>query len=391
MIIPAAERLNITQEYYFSVKLQEVARLRAAGADVINIAIGNPDMPPSEATIDALGQAARQPGNHGYQSYRGIPELRRAIGGWYQQTYEVALNPDQEILPLIGSKEGITHISLTFLNPGDGVLVPELGYPAYRAVSEMVGARVLEYPLLEEQRWQPDFSALESMDLSQVKIIWINYPHMPTGAPARRESFERLIEFARRRKVLICHDNPYSLVLNEDPPLSLLAVPGAREVALELNSMSKSHNMAGWRIGWIAGASDYLDQVIKIKSNVDSGMFKALQLAAAEAFNNTGEWHRQRNERYRDRRTWVYEILDRLHCTYTRDQVGLFIWARIAPEVPSSEWLTDHLLKEYSIFVAPGFIFGPKGQRYIRVSLCEDESILQAAARRLENFSLSTL
>ena len=390
MIIPPADRLQITQEYYFSVKLQEVARLRAEGRDILNIAIGNPDMPPSEATIEAMARASRDPGNHGYQPYRGIPELRRAIGEWYHRIYGVGLDPDKEILPLIGSKEGITHISLAFLNPGDKVLVPELGYPAYRAVSEMVGAGVIEYPLLEDRQWQPDFEALEAMDLNRVKIMWINFPHMPTGAPASRESFSRLVDFAARKGILICHDNPYSLVLNEGSPLSLLSLPGAGALALELNSMSKSHNMAGWRIGWVAGAAGYLDQVIKIKSNVDSGMFKAVQLAAIEAFNNTDEWHRERNERYRKRREWVYKILDLLHCSYSLDQVGLFIWGKISSETPSSEWLTEHLLQHYRIFVSPGFIFGPKGHRYIRISLCENERLLEQAALRLKNFSLHT-
>ena len=270
MIIDAADRLKITKEYYFSVKLQEVRKLISEGKDIINIAIGNPDMAPSQETIDELNKQSNDPSNHGYQPYRSIPELRNAIANWMQKSYNTNLDPEDEILPLIGSKEGITHISLAFLNPGDKVLVPELGYPAYGAVSRMVGAEVLEYPMLEDDHWKPDLQSLERKDLSNVKIMWINYPNMPTGAPASREMFQEIVEFGRKNRILICHDNPYSLILNEGDPISILSVPGAKEVAIELNSMSKSHNMAGWRIGWAAADKSYIDAILKIKSNVRS-------------------------------------------------------------------------------------------------------------------------
>ncbi len=387
MIIDVAHRLGITEEYYFSVKLQEVRKLMSEGKDIINIAIGNPDLPPSDATIEALKNSASVAENHGYQPYRGIPELRRGISNWYRETYAVSLEPETEVLPLIGSKEGITHISLTFLNEGDEVLVPELGYPAYKAVTEMVGARAISYPLLEHHDWQPDINSLKKMDMSNVKLLWMNYPHMPTGAVAQRSSFEKLIDMATSKKVLLCHDNPYSLVLNEGAPLSILAVDGAKEVAIELNSLSKSHNMAGWRVGWVAGHAQYIDQIIKIKSNVDSGMFKPVQIAAAEALKAPGDWHIERNNIYRQRRILVYEILDKLGCTYDKRQTGLFVWAKIPTSLSSAERLVDHLLYKRDIFIAPGFIFGPKGKDYIRASLCVKEETLQTVLDRIRDFN----
>ncbi len=391
MIIETADRLKTTKEYYFSVKLQEVRRMIAAGKDVINMAIGNPDMPPSKNTIDKLYESAQHPGQHGYQPYRSIPELRKAISNWYSDVYHVQLDAETEILPLIGSKEGITHISLAFLNPGDAVLVPELGYPAYRAVTEMIGGKAVAYSMMEDKGWQPDIKALTRHDLSRVKLMWLNYPNMPTGAPADQEIFKKLIAFARENKILLCHDNPYSLVLNESEPLSLLAIPGAREVALELNSMSKSHNMAGWRIGWIAGSKPYLDAIIKIKSNVDSGMFKPIQLAAAEALLNPAEWHEERNEEYKQRRKVVHKILKLLQCQYDANQTGLFIWAKIPDQLTSSEKLSDYLLYHHHIFVAPGFIFGPKGDRYIRLSLCVNKETLKRVLDRLKEFDLNKI
>jgi aspartate/methionine/tyrosine aminotransferase len=388
MIIDKAERLKTTKEYYFSVKLQEVRELTAKGKEIINIAIGSPDMAPSQSTIDELSRQANNPANHGYQPYRSIPELRSAIAEWTKSTYGVSLDVEDEILPLIGSKEGITHISLAFLNPGDEVLVPELGYPAYSAVSEMVGGKAVKYPMLEDQQWKPDISALEQLDLSKVKIMWINYPNMPTGAPASLEVFRGIIAFARKHKILVVHDNPYSLVLNETPPVSLLSIEGAKEVAIELNSMSKSHNMAGWRIGWVSGAKSYLDAIIQIKSNVDSGMFKPMQLAAVEAFKNPASWHESRNEEYRERRLLVYQILDRLSCTYDKSQTGMFLWARVSPEIDSSEKLADHLLYEKNIFVTPGFVFGEKGEKYIRISLCLKQEVLKKVLERIESFDL---
>ncbi|WP_420150512.1 pyridoxal phosphate-dependent aminotransferase [Spirosoma sp.] len=387
MIIPLAHRADQTQEYYFSVKLAEVRRLQAAGHDVINLGIGNPDLMPSDNTIDALIKSAEQPNSHGYQSYKGTPALRQAIAQFYAHTYNVPLNPETEILPLIGSKEGITHISLTFLNEGDGVLVPELGYPAYRAVSSMVGANVYEYPLLENDGWQPDWEAMTDLvarSPSPTKIIWMNYPHMPTGAPASYAHFERAVRFAHDHKILLCHDNPYSLILNRKPPISLLSIDGAKDVAVELNSLSKSHNMAGWRIGWMAAAKPYVDAVLTIKSNVDSGQFKPLMDAAAEALTNSDDWHRERNAVYQGRLDAVHALLDVLGCTYNTDQEGLFIWAKLPDTVESAEALVDDLLNNKHVFIAPGFIFGPKGNRYIRISLCMPKERIEEAVKRLK-------
>ncbi|GAB4007384.1 aminotransferase class I/II-fold pyridoxal phosphate-dependent enzyme [Spirosoma migulaei] len=388
MIIPLALRADQTQEYYFSVKLAEVRRLQAAGHDIINLGIGNPDLMPSANTIDALVRSAQQPTAHGYQPYKGTPQLRQAITSFYGHTYGVTLEPDTEILPLIGSKEGITHISLTFLNEGDGVLVPELGYPAYRAVSRMVGATVHEYPLLEYAGWQPDWEAMTDLLAAQpanekTKIIWLNYPHMPTGAPATRALFERAVRFAHEHQVLLCHDNPYSLILNKKPPISLLSVDGAKDVAVELNSLSKSHNMAGWRIGWMAGSKAYVDAVLTIKSNIDSGQFKPLMDAATEALSNSDDWHRARNAVYQGRLDAVHAFLDALGCTYTTDQEGLFIWAKLPDSVESAETLVNDLLRQKHVFIAPGFIFGPKGDRYVRVSLCVPENRIRTGIERI--------
>lgn len=392
MIIPLAHRADQTQEYYFSVKLAEVRRLVAAGHDVINIGIGNPDLMPSATTLDALLASAAQSSAHGYQPYKGTPAFRAAIAQFYARTYGVDVNPETEILPLIGSKEGITHLSLTFLNEGDGVLVPELGYPAYRAVSQMVGARVEAYPLLEHggsgESWQPDWDAMADLLTEKTKLIWLNYPHMPTGAPATRGLFERAVRFAHDHRVLLCHDNPYSLILNKKPPISLLAVDGAKDVAVELNSMSKSHNMAGWRLGWLAAAKPYIDAVLTIKSNVDSGQFRPLMDAATEALENSDDWHRERNAVYENRLAAVHAFLDALGCTYTTDQEGLFIWAKLPDSVASAETLVDELLLDKHIFIAPGFIFGPKGERYVRVSLCvPKERIWEAVGRLNRDFS----
>ena len=388
MIIPLAHRANQTQEYYFSVKLAEVRQLQAAGHDIINLGIGNPDMMPSTNTIDMLIRSAQQPTSHGYQPYKGTPPLRQAIARFYSHTYGVTLDPDTEILPLIGSKEGITHLSMTFLNDGDGVLVPELGYPAYRAVSQMVGAQVLEYPLLEHQGWQPDWQAMADLvknDTTEkrTKIIWLNYPHMPTGAPATHALFEQAVRFAHDHKLLLCHDNPYSLILNKKPPISLLSIDGAKEVAIELNSLSKSHNMAGWRMGWMAAAKPYVDAVLSIKSNIDSGQFKPLLDAATEALANSDDWHRERNAVYQDRLDAVHAFLNALGCTYTTNQEGLFIWAKLPDSVDSAETFVNELLLQKHVFIAPGFIFGPKGSRYVRVSLCVSEERISEAVKRI--------
>jgi aspartate/methionine/tyrosine aminotransferase len=383
MIISTANRLQSLKEYYFSVKLTEIRKMQAEGKPVINLGIGSPDLAPSQATIDELVVAANNPSNHAYQPYKGIATLRKAMADFYSKVYHVSLDAETEILPLIGSKEGITHISLAFLNPDDEVLVPELGYPAYSAVSEMIGAKVRYYPLLEHQNWQPDFEALYQMDLSKVKLMWLNYPHMPTGAKAEIHTFEKLVAFAKDKKILLCHDNPYSLVLNEEPPISLLAIQGAKEVALELNSMSKTHNMAGWRIGWVSAAKPYIDAILTIKSNVDSGTFLPMQMAATKAFENPIEWHETRNQIYRKRREIVYQLLDTLQCRYTNTQVGMFVWAEIPENLKDAGELVDKMLYEKNIFITPGFIFGEKGSRYVRVSLCTKEETLKEALSRV--------
>ncbi|MFP4092329.1 MAG: pyridoxal phosphate-dependent aminotransferase [Cyclobacteriaceae bacterium] len=385
MIIPTADRLQHIKEYYFSVKLQEIRRMREAGHDVINMGIGSPDMMPSEQTITALHESALLPQNHGYQSYQGTPELRKAIASFYEQTYDVSLHHESEILPLMGSKEGITHISLTFLNAGNEVLVPELGYPAYTSVSRMVEAKVRTYPLREAD-WQPNLEVMRREDYSRVKLMWVNYPHMPTGAPAQKEILQQLIRLAQEKQFLLCHDNPYSLVLNSGRPLSIFALPGAKEVCLELNSLSKSHNMAGWRVGWIAGAAEYLKEIIKIKSNMDSGMFRGIQDAAIQALQNPDAWHEARNQEYAERREIVFRLMDKLHCTYDKAQEGMFVWAKIPDELPSSEKFVDSILQESHVFLTPGFIFGAKGERYIRASLCNKNNILEEAFSRV-NYS----
>lgn len=385
MIIEPAQRTRQTSEYYFSVKLAEVRKLVSQGHDVINLGIGNPDMMPSEDTLTTLSEAVQKPQAHGYQPYTGTPAFRHAIADYYQHIYGVALDPTSEVLPLIGSKEGITHISLTFLDPGDEVLVPELGYPAYRAVSQMVGAVIKEYPLLENKGWQPDWEAMAALVTPRTKIMWLNYPHMPTGAPATPELFEQAVAFARQHKVLLCHDNPYSLVLNKKPPVSLLSVDGAKEVAIEMNSMSKSHNMAGWRLGWLAAAKPYVDAVLKIKSNVDSGMFQAVQEAAVVALQNSDEWHARRNAVYEERLEAAEALLSALGCTWDRAQEGMFLWGKLPDATESAESLINTLLTERHVFIAPGFIFGPKGQRYIRLSLCTPKERIWEAVERIRS------
>ena len=390
MIIRTATRLNDLKEYYFSVKLKEVRALQEAGHPVINLGIGSPDLAPSGQTVQALIDTATKENAHGYQPYKGIAPLRQAMAGWYEKTYGVKLDPETEILPLMGSKEGITHISLAFLDPGDEVLIPELGYPSYRSVSEMVGAVARTYPL-KEQGWQPDWQAMEGQDYSKVKLMWLNYPHMPTGAPASQALFEKAVAFAHKHKILLCHDNPYSLILNEAPPVSILSVDGAKEVSLELNSMSKSHNMAGWRMGWVNGAADYLDAILKVKSNVDSGMFLGLQNAAVKALENSAEWHEEQNKIYRKRRELAEKIVEALHCTFNPGQTGMFIWAKVPESLQSVEKLVDHLLYKQYVFLTPGFIFGRKGDRYIRISLCANEEMLENALERIKNIDLAAV
>jgi len=386
MIIKQSKRLNDVQEYYFSQKLQHIRELEKSGKKIINLGIGNPDMSPSENTINALTHAAQDIKNHGYQSYRGVPELRKEIANFYSETYSTNLNSETEILPLLGSKEGITHISLAFLDAGDKVLVPDPGYPTYSSVSKMAGAKIISYSLTEKNNWMPDFKDLRSKikgKKSKVKLLWVNYPNMPTGAEATDECFEKLISFAKKHKILICHDNPYNLVLNNGKPKSILSYPGAKDVAIELNSLSKSHNMAGWRVGWIAGKKEYIDTILKVKSNVDSGMFLPIQKAAIEALQNPSSWHSKRNEEYKRRREKAWELLDLLKCDYSIQQVGMFVWARITSTEATSEEFVENILEQANVFITPGFIFGKNGEGYVRVSLCSDTTMMQEAITRV--------
>lgn len=383
MIISPAHKLDHINEYYFSRKLKQIAQLRAEGNPVLNLGIGNPDQAPSKETIDALVKSAQNPHNHGYQSYIGIPELRTAMSKWYQDIYQVALNPTTEILPLLGSKEGISHISNAFLNSGDKVLVPNPGYPTYSSATYLAGATPIAYDLDETNNWAPDFSNISEDILREAKLIWINYPNMPTGAKGNIEIFNTLIEVAKEFKLLIVNDNPYSLVLNEGNPVSILQIEGAKEVCLELNSLSKSHNLAGARIGLVAGAKDYLDTILKVKSNVDSGMYLPVQEAAVAALHNSAEWHDKRNAEYRKRRSLAYAIMDALECEYNTNQIGMFLWAKIPAKYNHVEDLTEKILIEANVFITPGFIFGSKGERYIRISLCSPENDLREALERI--------
>ena len=387
MIIQPAGRLASVEEYYFSRKLREIRRMETEGHHVINLGIGSPDMMPSEATIEALMNSARNPRHHGYPGYKGLPELRRAIATWCKKSYGVVLNPDTEVLPLLGSKEGIMHVSMAFLNPDDEVLIPSLGYPTYASTARLVGARIRNYGLDEKNNWLPDLETLRKEDLSHAKLMWINYPNMPTGAAATDELFTSLITFAHEKKILLCHDNPYSMVLPDGPVRSILAFDGAKETAIELNSLSKSHNMAGWRVGWVAGSADYLNAILKVKSNVDSGMFIPIQHAAIEALNNPRIWHEERNADYKQRRSEVWKILDALGCRYRTGQVGMFLWARIPDKYRDAELLADKLLEIAHVFVTPGLVFGESGRRFIRVSLCAETGILKEALRRVEEFA----
>jgi hypothetical protein len=382
MKIKASLRSGSVQEYYFSKKLKEVDELRSKGADIINLGIGSPDMPPSVDVLDELDRNARVAGNHGYQSYYGIPQLRRAFSDWYSAFFGVTLDPSTEILPLIGSKEGIMHISMAFLDPGDTVLVPDPGYPTYTSASKLAGANVKYYNLSEDNSWLPDFEAIEKEDLTDVKLMWVNYPHMPTGAPATKELLSELVNFGRRHGILICNDNPYSFILN-DNPLSIFSIEGAKDVALELNSLSKSHNMPGWRIGMVAGNSGFISTVIKVKSNMDSGMFKPLQMAAVLALGKGRDWYESVNSIYRSRRNKAEKIMDLLNCKYDINQQGLFLWGRVPENYASGEELADKLLYEASIFITPGIVFGSRGERYIRISLCADDLKLDESIKRI--------
>lgn len=382
--IQPADRLNTVSEYYFSVKLKEVAEMNAQGKNIISLGIGSPDLPPSQATIDELCRVAHQPDAHGYQPHVGVPQLRKALADWYLRTYDVELDAAKEIQPLIGSKEGILHISLAFLNPGDGVLVPNPGYPTYSSVSKMVGADIVSYDLDENNNWQPDFEALENMDLSNIKLMWINYPNMPTGAKATPELFEKIVAFGKKHGIVIAHDNPYSLILN-DNPLSIMQIEGAKDICIELNSMSKSHNMPGWRLGMVSSNAQFIGWILKVLSNIESGIFKPMQMAAVAALGNTEEWHRENNiELYKKRRHYAEEIMTALGCTFDPDQAGMFLWGKIPAACEGSAALADKVLYNARVFLTPGFIFGNRGERYIRISLCCNEAMLKEALERIK-------
>lgn len=384
-MIQPADRLSLVSEYYFSRKLKEVAQLNAQGKDIISLAIGSPDMPPSNETIQTLCDNAKRADAHGYQPTAGIPELRRAMADFYQRWYNVALDPATEIQPLIGSKEGILHVTLALCNPGDKVLVPNPGYPTYTSLSRILGQEIINYDLLESNGWQPDFNQLESMDLSGVKLMWTNYPNMPTGGRATRELYEKIVDFAKRHDIVVVNDNPYSFILNQDEHLSILQIPEAKDHCIEFNSMSKSHNMPGWRIGMLATNSTFVQWILKVKSNIDSGTFRPLQLAAAQAYSNSEAWHTQANiATYASRRKIAEEIMTSLGCTFDTTQQGMFLWGRIPDSYDDVEQLTEKVLHEARVFITPGFIFGSNGKRYIRISLCAKDDKMKEALERIK-------
>ena len=380
-MITKANRLQNVKEYYFSTKLREVAGLVNQGKPIINIAIGNPDLSPSEEVLDAIKSSLSHEKAHGYQSYQGLPLLREAVSKFYKKNYNVALDSSSEVLPLMGSKEGIMHISMAFLNKGDKVLIPNPGYPTYTSVTNLLGAEPIFYDLKGVTNWQPDFEALEKEDLEGVKIMWVNYPHMPTGAPATKELYKKFVDFAVKHNILLVNDNPYSFILN-DNPLSILGVDGAKEVALELNSLSKTFNMAGWRVGMLLGNPELIKTVLQVKSNMDSGMFFGIQQGAIVALNSSDDWYDKINSIYSERRNIVWAILDKLNCTYDKNSGGMFVWAKL-PEAISTNECVDDLLYNKNIFITPGNIFGSNGEGYIRLSLCVNENQLTQALERL--------
>ncbi len=383
MIIEAANRTKGVSEYYFSRKLREIEAMNRSGEKVINLGIGSPDMAPASKVVEKLVQGAENPDNHAYQSYKGIPELREAFAAWYEKYYHVALDPVTEIQPLAGSKEGILLLSLAFLNRGDKVLVPNPGYLTYSSATLLAEAEIIPFDLKENNGWRPDFEALEAMDLNGVKMMWVNYPNMPTGACADMALYKRLVEFGQKHRILICNDNPYSFILNEEQ-LSILSVEGARTCCIELNSLSKAHNMAGWRIGMIAGDKEVIANVLKVKSNMDSGMFRPMQLAAAEALTLDAAWYEQLNAEYRKRKALAGEIFDTLGAKYDPGSRGMFLWGKIGSEWGNGEKLSDDILQKARVFITPGFIFGSNGDRYIRISLCAKQDVLKKALERIK-------
>lgn len=384
-MIEIADRLRSVKEYYFSSKLQEIAHMRSEGKNILNLGVGSPDLPPSDSTIEILKHEAGKPDQHAYQSYRSSAELRESISDFYKSLYKVQLNSESEVLPLLGSKEGVMYISMAFLNPGDEVLVPNPGYPAYGAIAKLLGVNVRTYDLLEENNWEPDFETLESLNLNKVKLMWVNYPNMPTGAPASVQLFERLVDFAACRNILLVNDNPYSQVLN-DFPISILSADKTKEHVLELNSMSKGFNMSGWRVGMVLGHSTYINAVLQAKSNVDSGMFLPVQKAAAHALQLPEEWHIERNSVYKERRKFGLELLEELECTIASDQVGMFLWAKVPAFVEKTHMFVDELLHEAHVFLTPGDVFGSNGERYVRLSLCSPIEDYEEAIKRIEKW-----
>ena len=377
-----AKRLHTVEEYYFSKKLREVAQLMAQGKPVINMGIGSPDMAPAPEVLEALSRSLTDSKAHQYQSYQGLPELRQAIAAFYKEYFAVGLNFNSEVLPLMGSKEGILHISMAFLNEGDEVLIPNPGYPTYTSVTNLVQATPVYYDLVEDNNWLPDIHALEARDLSKVKIMWLGYPHMPTGAKANKQLFIDLVAFAKRNNILLVNDNPYSFVLNEDQ-LSILSIEGAKETALELNSLSKTFNMAGWRVGMMLGNEENINAVLKVKSNMDSGMFYGIQKGAISALQSSPEWYKNLNRIYKRRRDLIFKLADKLNCSYDKNAVGMFVWAKLPEGINSSEKFIDDILNEKSIFITPGTIFGSNGEGYIRFSLCVSEDKIKEAIKRL--------
>lgn len=382
--IEPAEHIKSISEYYFSVKLQEVAKMNAEGKNVISLGVGSPDLPPSEYVVEELCDVASRNDVHGYQPYTGIPQLKQAYAKWYKQSYNVELSTS-EVLPLIGSKEGIMHVSLAFLNVGDGVLVPNPGYPTYTSVSKLMRANVITYDLLESNEWMPDFNTLEQMDLSRVKLMWVNYPNMPTGANSSDELLEKLVAFGKKHSIVICHDNPYSFILT-DKPRSILQIGGAKDICIELNSMSKSHNMSGWRMGMLASNEEFVNWVLKVKSNFDSGQFKPMQMAAIKALETPMQWHQNMNLLYEQRRIWAFKIMTLLGCKFDKNQVGLFVWAKIPEHEAGSEELINDILYKARVFITPGFIFGSNGDRYIRISLGSSASKIKEAYERVADY-----
>ena len=385
--ISTASRLEGIGEYYFSQKLREIDELNKADKLVINLGIGSPDMPPHPDVIKALHEEAMKPNQHAYQNYKGNPVLRNAIAAWYKKWYNVELDPGTQILPLIGSKEGIMHICMTYINPGDLVLIPNPGYPTYRSAAKIAGGEVLEYTLFKEHSWFPDFEAIEKNDLQKVKLMFVNYPHMPTGQLPTKAMFSKLVAFAKKHSILLVHDNPYSFILN-DEPMSLLSVDGAMDVAIELNSLSKSHNMAGWRIGMLAGNAERINEVLRFKSNMDSGMFLPVQLAAAKALGLGQQWHDEVNSVYKARRERVFKLLQLLGCRFDKSQAGMFVWAAVPGGYKDGYELSDKILYGANVFITPGAIFGSAGDQYVRVSLCSTEQKIEEAIERIERANI---